>query len=489
MSADGEEIPTPGEVRSQLEKILDSFRFRKAATQSNILRFVVEMALSQQSIKGADIRAEIPGHFDVDSHKERANASIIRQKMDEYYLDEGKDDIVRIGFPPGPAYRPVFSYHVKAKAIRAYNRALGYKEQLSAYALSEAEGLLDKAIKLAPEFAPLFAAKAEICLLRFVLENIVGMYPGTFGWTSYARRSAENALRLDPKSWLGHVVLGVTSLTVYNFERARVKFSAAMELDPEKTASSLWYATYLMVIGRTDEALRIVESKAQYFPGSCEFRLVYAFFLYLTRSYRRAREVLYEVAGVGISWALQEYLAILLDMVTGNQAGSVPIALRVLSEQLSKQWDHPTTSLTHRVDVISYVPWSDGVSFPNLPFYVVELRSGNTMLARNPRYDPGERFPGLAVLALANAGNVAEANEKMTKLRKQRSVRPLQLVLGYTGTRNEARALASLRRAFRDGDMFVLWFHLLPIFDPLRAHPLFQEIATQFGRQQVPQSE
>ena len=196
--ADGkEDVPSDAQVLSQLDRMLASPHFNTSATQSALLSFVVRKAIERQAIKESDIGFEIFEHYNSKSHKVRVNASLVRGKIEEYHKKEGKDDLVRIDFPPGPAYKPEFSYNITAQAIRAYERALAYQERLSVFALSEAEYLLDRSIKLAPDHAPSHAAKAETFLLRSILDNIIEVYPGACGWIGKSRQSAENAVRLD----------------------------------------------------------------------------------------------------------------------------------------------------------------------------------------------------------------------------------------------------------------------------------------------------
>jgi hypothetical protein len=452
MDTSAENIPRDAEVLSQLDRMLASPHFKTSATQSKVFRFVVEKALAKEDIKETHIFSEIDEGLATRSHKARANASLVRRKIKAYYENEGKDDLVRIDFPPGPAYKPEFFYNIEAEAVRAYERALAYQKRLSTWALSEAEYLLGIAIRLAPEYAPSHAALAETFLLRLILDNIIRREPGAHGWTARARESARAAVRLAPESCLGHIVLGMVWLSNRKWNPAELEFSAAMEIDPENTKASLWYGAFLMTIGRIDEGLQIAKSKATDDPGSFQIRLVYALFLYVTRSYEEAMNVLNEVDGVELGHPLQLFLGALIDMATGRSGKTMPRRLRDLSTQMEERFAAPVTSLRFRSDIDVPDAWFDEES----------------------PYDSSDRFPGLEILSLAQAGLAEEAKEKMAALRKQKSLKSLQLALGYMATGNEGRALASLRRACGEGDIFMNWLHLLPLFDPLRKHPRFR---------------
>ncbi|MGA7077469.1 MAG: hypothetical protein WBQ43_05035 [Terriglobales bacterium] len=450
-----EDVPTEAQVLSQLDRMLASPHFKTSTTQSKIFRFVVEKALANEDIKETHILSEIDEGVATRTHKGRANAFLVRRKIEAYYKNEGKGDLVRIDFPPGPAYKPEFFFNIEAEAVRAYERALAYQKRLSSWALSEAEYLLDIAIRLAPEYAPAHAALAETFLLRLILDNIIRREPGAHGWTAQARESAAAAVRLDPESCLGHIVLAIVWLSNRRWNAAELEFSAAMEADPQNTKASLWYGTFLMTVGRIDEGLQLAKSKASDNPGSFQIRLVYALFLYVTRSYEEAMNVLYQVDGVELGYPLQLFLGALIDMAAGRSGKTMPRRLRDLSTQMEERWAAPVTSLRFRTDIDVPDAWIDDPSI----------------------YDTGDRFPGLVILSLAQAGLAEEVKEKMATLRKQKSVKALQLALGYMAAGNEGRALASLRRACREGDIFMNWLDLLPLFDPLRKHPRFQGLA------------
>jgi len=268
-------------------------------------------------------------------------------------------------------------------------------------------------------------------------------------------------VRLDPDSGLGHIVLGVVWLSAWHRKKARREFAAAMKADSENTTASLWYGAYLMTIGRITEALELAKSRAIDDPGSFEIRLVYALFLYLARDYEYAMNMLHQVDGVELGHPLQLFLGALIDMATGHSDKTMHLTVRDVSAKLEDRWVEPHTSLRRRTDI-------------ERPGIKTEVRRGIEMW--NPNYDPSNRFPGLAILSLAQAGLTEEAKEKMAALRKQRPVKSLQLALGYMGVGNQARAVASLRRACMEGDIFVNWLHLLPLFDPLREHPRFQRL-------------
>jgi adenylate cyclase len=111
-------VPTAAEVRAALERVLSSRCFERAARSTNFLRFVVAATLAGETerLKGYAIAVEVfgrPASFDARSDPlVRVEALRLRQRLTEYYADEGAADSVRLDLPRG-------GYAVKASYTRA----------------------------------------------------------------------------------------------------------------------------------------------------------------------------------------------------------------------------------------------------------------------------------------------------------------------------------------------------------------------------------
>lgn len=101
-------------LREQLAKIVSSSRFRDSARMTAFLTYVVEKTLDgqQDQIKETSIGIEVYDRgesFDPQTDSiVRVEASRLRSKLRDYYLDEGRDDTWRINLPKG-AYVPEFN--------------------------------------------------------------------------------------------------------------------------------------------------------------------------------------------------------------------------------------------------------------------------------------------------------------------------------------------------------------------------------------------
>lgn len=107
--------PGAAEIRAELERILASRCFEQAARSSGFLRFVVEQTLAGQGerLKGYTIAVEVfgrPPDFDAQTDPlVRVEAGRLRRRLIEYYVDEGRDNPVRLELPRG-SYSVVGTY-------------------------------------------------------------------------------------------------------------------------------------------------------------------------------------------------------------------------------------------------------------------------------------------------------------------------------------------------------------------------------------------
>ncbi len=102
------------EKREALKRLLQSKHFAKAKKVSHFLEFVCEQSFQGNADKLNEYLIGIEVYergADFDPQQDaivRVQAHEIRRKLKEYYQEEGKDDPLRLDFPPGH-YVPVFS--------------------------------------------------------------------------------------------------------------------------------------------------------------------------------------------------------------------------------------------------------------------------------------------------------------------------------------------------------------------------------------------
>ncbi|MFN8009576.1 MAG: tetratricopeptide repeat protein, partial [Terriglobia bacterium] len=127
-SMDTGSVPNEPLIREELERILKSPLFTRSSRLSRFLKFVVEKTLQgeTQTLKEYALAVEV---FDKEESYEpgvdplvRVEAGRLRNKLREYYEEEGKAAIIRIELPKG-TYVPAFQWRQRAPTpIIADNR-------------------------------------------------------------------------------------------------------------------------------------------------------------------------------------------------------------------------------------------------------------------------------------------------------------------------------------------------------------------------------
>ena len=113
-SGNSEPLPSPALIRSHLERVLHSPGFRASASICKLLRYTVEAVLgnNERNLKEYVIGLEV---FDRGQHFDPGNDAIVRvlarklrDKLDDYYQNEGVCDTMQIEFAKG-GYVPSFT--------------------------------------------------------------------------------------------------------------------------------------------------------------------------------------------------------------------------------------------------------------------------------------------------------------------------------------------------------------------------------------------
>lgn len=105
--------PLPDEIRLELGAVLASGGFRRSERHSQFLRFVCETSLNGEGAKlneyliAHEVFGRGPDYSPGEDSVVRRQAHSLRQKLQDYYSGEGKDDPIRIDLPLG-RYVPVF---------------------------------------------------------------------------------------------------------------------------------------------------------------------------------------------------------------------------------------------------------------------------------------------------------------------------------------------------------------------------------------------
>lgn len=105
----------PEDARRQVSAILASDSFRRSERQLQFLRFICDLTLTGEAAKineyllAHEVFGRGPDYSPGEDSVVRRQAHTLRQKLQDYYSGEGRNDAVRIDIPVG-RYVPVFTY-------------------------------------------------------------------------------------------------------------------------------------------------------------------------------------------------------------------------------------------------------------------------------------------------------------------------------------------------------------------------------------------
>jgi TolB-like protein len=133
-----------------------------------------------------------------------------------------------------------------------------------------------------PDYAPAYAAMAEC------YEYLALYYWKPRDALPQAKAAALKAVELDDSLAEGHAVLGLVYLEFdWNWPAAEREMRRALELNPSSIAH-LYYAEYLVSLGRRDEAVTEIERARSVDPFSLRVMSEGVFWEFVARSYDRA---------------------------------------------------------------------------------------------------------------------------------------------------------------------------------------------------------
>jgi TolB-like protein len=140
-------------------------------------------------------------------------------------------------------------------------------------ALALAVEYFDQAVERDPEYAVAYASLAEAWVLSGFAE--FGTVPPTEAMPK-ARTAALQAQRLDPTLAEPYLWLGAVRMVFdWDLPSAGEAFRKAQELRPDAAYAAMWYALYLSVSRKHDEALRLISRARSLEPLSLNIQIGY----------------------------------------------------------------------------------------------------------------------------------------------------------------------------------------------------------------------
>ncbi len=244
-------------------------------------------------------------------------------------------------------------------------------------------------------------------------------------------QAALRAIELEPELAEAHASLGHLRLRQWNWREAENRFKHAIELNPNYAISHNWYATCLLFMGRTQEALLENERALELDPLSLGFRSTRGKLFYFAREYDKAIDLLSSVLELNSQYGLASYyLGLAYDSM--------------------ERFDDALMAIRHAMRFLEEVP-----EFIAAMGRIQALK-GCKLKAR-------------------------KAISELTDLSNERHVQPYFIALIYAGLGDKGKAFSWLEKGFaaRDEDLILLGVD--PRMDGLRSDRRFVDLLQRIG--------
>jgi serine/threonine protein kinase/tetratricopeptide (TPR) repeat protein len=177
-----------------------------------------------------------------------------------------------------------------------------------------------KAIQLQPDYADAYAA------LGLLLQN--------FPDPEESRKPSEKAVELDPNLAEAHAAMAGVHYMDWNWGSTETEYKRAMELNPNSLDACACYAMFLGGIGRTDEAIALVDHAIAVNPLSSVVQQMYGTILYFARRYPEAETRLKRA----IELEPENQFAYLFLSFVQQQQGKADEAVALVDTPVFRSW-------------------------------------------------------------------------------------------------------------------------------------------------------
>ena len=309
----------------------------------------------------------------------------------------------------------------KPDAYLAYLEGRYYWNRRSPEALERAISKFQQAIQLDPGYALAYAGLADAYASQCLIADVppLEVFPK-------AKQAALKAVELDNSLAEAHTSLAYVRFWYdWDWSGAEAEFRRALDINPGYATAHQWYAEFLRLMGREEEAIRENRKALELDPLSLIIVMEAGLPYYFEAHYDEA---------------LSHYQKA-LDM-DGN------------------------FGLTHCV--LGWLYDDQG----HYPAAVAELE-------RARQLDDSSAVLGSLGHVYAVAGRSREARSIVTELQrraKTRYVSPYFLAMIYVGLHEDGRALDALEDAYAKHDWVLVWMSVARMMQPLRTQPRFIQL-------------
>jgi tetratricopeptide (TPR) repeat protein len=244
-----------------------------------------------------------------------------------------------------------------------------------------------------------------------------------------ARAAAEKALELDKGLAEGHYALANLMTYAWEWGDAEREYRSAIDKNPNLALAHRWYASYLRLVGRHDQAIEEIKRASELDPVSPGVNATVGFILFNARRYDAAVES--------------------------------------LNQTLKQDENYPYTHL-----FLGFVHAAKQRYAEAIGEYQKAMRLGLDT--------PATRV--YLAAAYAQSGERGRAQEMLSRLQAGKDfVSDGQLAILYAALGERERAFASLDKAFAAHDVQLQSLGVEPGFDTLRDDPRFKDLMRRVG--------
>jgi len=443
MPPEPQATPTRTEVEWQLARMMDNADFASRPQQAKLLAFIVNGTLDGEEITEKYIRGEFfpSPPYKPESNIARRTIDLIRDLLTEYYVYDGRDDLViislpqsppgkRIKFQAGKAYTPLFGYNPRHPDSRKFRLGSHFLQQRSPTAISEALAHLHEVTALHGGHSPAHTGLVEaLCTMTLYMSRS----SPSVEILTLAGQIANDAVGLAPDDWYSHAVRGVVLLCADQLQQANHEFAKSLEHDRLQTLNYAWYHAFLFRTGKQNRALELAKLYAIDHVESPYAQALYGLYLYAMRRFKESDAALKAALKLDRNCWLPHLVLCVLHLSL---------------ERPDDAWSH-----YQRLQI------------------VVGEEHGQWIM------------PGLAAICVSRAGNVSEEERDRTLRWCEELIAQIdedqdwfQSALACLALGEPQKAVWALEHAYCEHHPLVLWLNTWPIFDPIRKRRDFLDI-------------
>jgi serine/threonine-protein kinase len=261
------------------------------------------------------------------------------------------------------------------------------------------------------------------------------------GWNSYlpakeafpkAKISAQEALRHDPQLGEAHTPsAAVLWLHDWQWPAAKVEFEHALALNPAHPTANHWYAEYSMTMGRQLEAIARMQESQKLDPLSLIISTAIGWAYYMARNYDKALEQLQRTLELDPNYPVTHWI---LGQVW-RKIGNFEEAIAAGEKAVTLSGGSP----------------------------IINAALAQTFAAAGQRENAKHILDSLANLAT------------------QKYIAPYFFAGIHAALGEENRAMEYLEKSYAEHSHWLIYLHLDPSMDGLRASAIFQELLRRIG--------